>query len=359
MKVMKKAIIFCLCICLFAVMLTACGGKEGGTKVVFTTGMGKDEVFRIGDRSCTRAEFMIYLATTKNQYEAVYGEEIWQTSLDGVTLMENVKETVLEKIAQIKTMYLLAKEKELSLSEQEEQAVKQAASEYFNSLSDVETELLEASVETVETLYTEYAMANKVYLYTIKDINPEISDDEARTITVQHIFMRTYTRDNAGNVHPVSESAKQEIYDEICKVRELALMEDKDFAALASKYSEDSTLTYSFGKGDMEPAIENVAFDLETGEISEIVEGENGYHIFKCISTFDREETDANKLQIVEKRRNEAFGKEYELFVETLAKRLNEKVWEEMELLSDSRITTSNFFDIYEKYFPENDRESR
>lgn len=357
MKAMKKVIIICLCMYLLTMVLTACGGKEGSTKVVFTTGMSKDEVFRIGERSCTRAELMIYLATTKNQYEEVYGEEIWQTSLNGVTLKDNVKETVLEKIAQIKTMYLLAKEKEISLSEQEEQAVKQAAFEYFSSLSDVEIELLEVSVDTVETLYTEYAMANKVYLYMIKDINPEISDDEARTITVQHIFMRTYTKDGAGNVYPVSETAKQEIYGEMCKVRELALMEDKDFVALASQYSEDSTLTYSFGKGDMESAIEQVAFDLETGEISEIVEGENGYHIIKCISTFDRAETDANKLKIVEKRRNEAFGKEYELFVESLAKRLNEKLWKELELIGDSRITTDNFFEVYEKYFPDNERE--
>ena len=33
--------------------LTACGGDDG-TKVVFTTGLGKNEVFRIGDESSLR-----------------------------------------------------------------------------------------------------------------------------------------------------------------------------------------------------------------------------------------------------------------------------------------------------------------
>ena len=89
--------------------LTACGGDDG-TKVVFTTGLGKNEVFRIGDESCSKAEIMIYLTTTQNQYANVYGTEIWNTSLNGVTLEDNVKETVLARIAQIKTMYLLAKE---------------------------------------------------------------------------------------------------------------------------------------------------------------------------------------------------------------------------------------------------------
>ena len=83
--------------------LTACGGADG-TKVVFTTGFGKNEVFRIGDESCSKAEIMIYLTTIQNQYANVYGTEIWNTSLNGVTLEDNVKETVLARIAQIKTM---------------------------------------------------------------------------------------------------------------------------------------------------------------------------------------------------------------------------------------------------------------
>lgn len=351
MRYHKKRIVFCLFLCLLFGLVTACGGEPGGnTRVVFTTGPGKDEVFRIGNRICTKAELMVYLTTTQNQYEKVYGEQIWKTSLDGVTLEENIKETVLEKIAQIKTMYLLAKEKEIELSKQEEELVTQAAAEYFNSLNETEIELMEVSLETIENLYLEYAMANKVYLQIIRDINPEISDDEARTITVQHILMRTCSKDSKGKWVPFSEQRKQEIYKEMDKVRTLALTGEQDFAELASRYSEDSTLTYSFGKGDMDVAFEQAAFNLETGEISEIVESESGYHIIKCISTFDRAQTDANKLQIVEKRRNEVFGQEYDRFVEKLARRLNQNLWEKIELLHDSRVTTCDFFEIYEKY---------
>ena len=143
--------------------LTACGSSDG-TKVVFTTGFGKNEVFRIGDESCSKAEIMIYLTTTQNQYENVYGTEIWNTSLNGVTLEDNVKETVLARIAQIKTMYLLAKEKEVTLDEAEEAKVVQAAKEYYSSLNDTEIEAMGATEEIVENLYREYAMADKVYI---------------------------------------------------------------------------------------------------------------------------------------------------------------------------------------------------
>lgn len=331
--------------------MTACGNGEGnGTKVVFTTGFGKDEVFRIGDETCKKDELMIYLTNIQNQYESVYGVEIWNTTLDGVTLEENVKETVLARIAQIKTMYLLALEKKVALDETEEAKAAQAAEEYYNSLNEKELELMGASQDTIEKLYRECAMADKVYEQIIQDINPEISDDEARTVKVQHIFLSTSMRDGAGNRIPYSDEEKRSVYEKACEVRELAVDGEHDFEQLAAQYSEDTNITCSFGKGEMDSAFENAAFNLETNEVSQVVESENGYHIIKCISTLDRDETDANKLKIVEQRRKEVFGQEYDAFVATLVRNLNEKVWDEITLIHDSEVTTSDFFEVYDRY---------
>ena len=348
---MKK--LAAVCAILSVVTLVACNGRDG-TRVVFTTGFGKDEVFRIEDESCRKDEIMVYLTTIQNQYESVYGEEIWNTSLDGVTLEENVKETVLARIAQVKTMYLLAVEKGVELDERETALVEKAAEEYFASLSDEEIKLLGVKEETVRKLYTEYALAEKVYAVLIQDINPEISDDEARTIKVQHILLRTYTLDGAGKRVPFSEGAKQAVYEKACEIREQAVSGEYEFTELISRYSEDSTGTYSFGKGEMDESFEAAAFLLETNEISQVVESESGYHIIKCLNTFDREETDANKIKIVEERRREAFGMEYDAFVETLAKNLNQSLWDEIELIHDENVTTDNFFAVYEKYFTGN-----
>ena len=83
------------------------------------------------------------------------------------------------------------------------------------------------------------------------------------------------------------------------------------------------------------------------------METEAGYHIIKCISTFDREQTDLNKMTIVEERRREVFGQEYNAFVETLPRQLNRKLWDQIALLRDSEVSTMEFFDIYAKYFPD------
>lgn len=345
-----------LWLCLVFVMgcFSACGA--GGTRVVFTTGFGKDEVFRIGDGRCTVPELMVYLTTTQNRYESVYGAEVWNVAKDNVTLEENVKETVLARIAQVKTMCLLAENKGVELDEEEIQLVKQAAAEYFNSLNETEIQLMGVDENIIIQLYTEYALANKVYRYIIQDINPEISDDEARTITVQHILLHTWTTDGSGARVDYGEDVKESVYEKACEIREMALSGEQDFLELASKYSEDTNITYSFGKGEMDAVFEETAFSLETDEISQIIETEAGYHIIKCISTFDREQTELSKLKIVEERRREVFGQEYNAFADTLVRQLNTKLWDEITLIHDEQVNTTAFFEIYCKYFPEDSK---
>lgn len=332
--------------------LTGCGSKneESNTKVVLTTGFEKDEIFRIESISCKLPEIMVYLTNTQNQYESVYGSEIWEANVDGITLEQNIKDTALARIAQIKTMNLLAHNHEVELSEQEEEAVAMAAKTYYESLNEKEKTLMGVDEETVQGLYAEYALANKVYQFIIRDINPEISDDEARTITVQHVLIKTYALDGTGAKIEYTSEAKADAYALAKEVWELA-QEGTDFEELIERYSEDNKGTYSFGKGDMDQTFEEASFNLGTDEISEIVETKYGYHIIKCINTFNRAETDANKVKIVEERKKEVFGQEYDTFVKSLTRNLNDELWESVAFIHDAEVTTADFFDVYGMYF--------
>lgn len=345
----------CLLACLLCMgSLSGCGSskEEGNTKVVLTTGFKKDEIFRIESISCTLPEIMVYLTNTQNQYESVYGSEIWEASVDGVTLEQNIKDTTLARIAQIKTMNLLAQAHGVTLSEQEKETVAAAAKTYYDSLNDKERKLLGVDENTINGLYAEYALANKVYNFIIRDITPEISDDEARTITVQHVLIKTYAMDGTGKKIEYTSAARADAYALANEVLTLA-NEGTDFEELIELYSEDNKGTYSFGKGDMEKTFEEAAFNLETGEISDIVETKYGYHIIKCISTFNRAETDINKVKIVEERKKEVFGEEYDTFVKSLTRNLNEELWESVTFLHDEEVKTADFFDIYGTYFSE------
>ena len=346
-----------LCVGLTALMLVsslcACNQEKDTQrgKVVFTTGFAKEELFRIGEVSCTVPEFMLYLVNTRNRYEEVFGQEIWELSFEGVRFEENVKDNVLAKIAQMKSVYLLALDRGIVLTAQEEELLKKAAKEYFQTLSQEEVKALNVTENTVWKLYREYTMADKVYKQIIEEVNPEISDDEARTITVEQIVLKTYTMDSQGEQIVYTDRMKAEAYEKIGEIRELATNGENDFSVLAGKYNEEEVSVISFQKGEVDKAIEEVGFQLEKDEISPVIETEKGYYLLKCINTFDREQTQANKLVLIEKRKNEAFGQEYDAFVKKLARKLNEDLWQEMDLLQ-SEVETDSFFEVYEKYFP-------
>ena len=350
MRMFGKRAVLLACLVLWAALATGCSVDLSRTRVIFTTGFGQDEVFRIGTAGCSRAEILVYLVNAQNRYESVYGSQVWKIARDGVTLEENVKEMVLARVSQIKAMCLLAESKGLSLEEEEKARVSQAAAEYFHSLSDVEKQLLGVDEAVIESMYSEYALADKVYRYIIRDVNPEISDDEARTITIQHILLQTWTVDGKGSRVTYNEELKREVYERACEIRRQAVEDEADFVDLASRYSDDNVITYSFGKGEMEAVFEETAFGLETNEVSQVIENEEGYHIIKCITTFDREQTDLNKLEIVEERRREVFGQEYDAFIEKQAQLLNTELWKKIGLIHDVETHTADFMDVYRKY---------
>jgi foldase protein PrsA len=347
--------LLCAVLALELCLATGCSLKAQGedyvsTKVVLTTGFNEEEVFRISKVSCTVPEIMVYLTNMQNQYENVYGTQIWSTSIDGVTLEQKVKDTVIARIAQVKTMSLLAEQYEVTLSDKEMKNIEEVADAYYSSLNETEIAKMGITKDTITELYREFALANLVYDRIIQDVNPEISDDEARTITVQQILLKNYTLDADGNKVEDTDAQKAEDYALAQYILKLA-REGEDFAMLAEKYSEDNNITYSFGKGEMEEQYEEVSFNLDTDEISDIIETSYGYCIMKCVSTFDVKETDANKEKIVKKRKKEAFNDVYNQFVNGLTRSLNEEVWDSITLIHDENVTTKDFFSVFEEHF--------
>ncbi|MDE6663960.1 MAG: peptidylprolyl isomerase [Lachnospiraceae bacterium] len=354
-KSKKIIVILFMAVCLITPVVTGCGiNNTDGVKVVLTTGLGKDEIFRIETASCTLPEIMVYLTNIQNQYESAYGEEIWNINLGDMTLEQNVKDIALAQIAQIKTMNLMALRDEVELTPEEKAQAQAAAKVYYGSLNETEIEAMGVKEDTIIRLYSEYALAQKVYQYIIKDINPEISDDEARTITVQHVLLKTYALDGTGQKIEYTQKAREDARKTAYEVWEKAV-DGEDFDELIRHYSEDDKSSYSFGKGEMDPEFEKAAFNLATGEISDVIESEYGYHVIKCISTFDKEETDSNKVKIVDKRREEVFGLEYDSFVDTLTRRLNEELWDSVRFIHDENVNTSDFFEVYKEYFGDKD----
>ncbi len=343
MKIKNKALLVVPVAALtIATALTGCKKAEKDTEIVLTTPFENDEVFRIDDDPCHLYEVNIYMSTAQNQFESLFGNEIWQKDLGGITLGDQLKDTILARLAQIKVMNLLAEDHGITLDEDEEAIVNKAAAEYNSLLNDSLRKKLDVNEERIAGMYHEYALANKVYNELTKNVNPEISDDEARTITAKHILIRIPTSQSVSNNATAKEKARLKA-DGLLK----QLKEGADFDSLAQKYSDDNQITYSFMKGDMPESFEEAAFNLETDEISDLVETKYGYHIIKCISTFNREETDINKEKIVKEQKNEVFNDIYTDFVSSLYSNLNTELWDSLDFAPSDEPNVSGFFDVY------------
>ena len=273
-----------------------CGGCEvAGRKVIFTTGLGNKDVFRIGETVCTLPEAKVYLCNYQNIYGSVYGLNLWEQASSKKQLDSYVKEMTISELARITCMDQLAEEQDISLSEEEQRKAAEAAKAYFSSLSKDEIAYMDVTEETIETLYQNYARADKLYATLTEGVNEEVSDDEARIIHAMQIVVKD--KENADAV-----TAR--------------LAAGEDFTSLASDYNEGQDIEVTFGRGDVP----------------------------------EEELTQENKVKIAQEREKTAFNDAYDAFVKEQDSMLNEKLWDETKIVTDGSITTNSFFAVYAQY---------
>lgn len=330
---MKRKIRRGLLVLLACVLLTGCMtgcGLWKNTRIVLTTGLSGDQLFKVGKSVCTLPEAMIYVMDYKQQYESAYGVEMWEHDFGGETLEEYVKGNIIAQLAYIKAVTLLAKEQKVTLSDTEEEQVAEAASEYYDALNEEQIAYMKVEKSDVEALYTAHVLSEKVYSEITKDVNTEVSDDEARIIVVQQI--RLDSLDNAN----------------IVKAR---LEEGKDFGTVAAAYNQDTQTTVTLARGEKEAAYEEAAYALENDQISDVIETSDGYYILKCVNNFDRDATESNKETLVKKRRDEKFREVYEAMMADTPSEFNKHKWSKVHFADYSGDAAPNFMTIYSKYF--------
>lgn len=341
-----------------AALLAGCGQfRIAGHKVVLTTGFLGDELFTVGEASGRESELRIYYTNLQREYESTFGEDIWShEGNEGLPLA--VKDNALARLAKVKVLNLMAKDAELSLSEEETAKAEQAATDYYDSLSAEEKTYFAADENEITAMYEEYALAGKEYDTIISAVSDEVSDDEARTVTCQQILIPTYEKDALGNRTDLDADGRA-----AAKVQADAILEEiRDgmenltgvpFDNYVAKYNEADSGELIVAHDGSDPALEDAAFALDVGKISGVIETNDGYRILKCVKGFDRAQTDANKETILTKRRRDAFETAYDACIKDIDYNLDEDKYAEITLVTDPDISTDTFFTTYEQYFPE------
>lgn len=204
-----------------------------------------------------------------------------------------------------------------------------AAAEYFGNLTAEDIEHMGVSEEDVRAVFEDYCLAEKLVEELTKGIDLEVSDSEAKVITVMQA--ETADRQTAENL---SLAAAQE---------------NADFEKCASDAGLSAT-TRQLGRKEESQEFEDAAFALSAGQVSQVIESNGTYYVIKCISDYDEEATAARKKIIFEERKRKAFKEIYDSFREGINLTYSGDPWNKLELGSGRYAAGADFFEIYRKY---------
>lgn len=341
-----KHILSTLIIIVLAVSLVGCSGK-----VYLTTGLSNDQLLKVSGNVVPMSLGKLVLATEEYNYSSTLEKNLWGMEYEGETLESNLKNTVKQQLAELMTISMLAKDKKIVLSNSEKEKLEAAAKAFYEELTKEEIQALGITNQDIYNLYEMFMISEKLYTLITDSTEIEISDEDARVINVQYCFVSTYYVDANNEKIEMSNDGKQAAKYKINEAYNL-VQSGTDFALVAKEYSDDSVYEYEFGRGEMEADFEKAAFALSDGETSEIIYGDNGFYITKCIESYDEVKTQENKKILLKKYKNQAFLDVYEPFMKNQTYEYNDKTFNNIdinELVPDN----NKLYEIYSQYVEE------
>lgn len=172
-----------------------------------------------------------------------------------------------------------------------------------------------ASQETVERMLTLTLIQNKMQAAIIKDVDTEVSDEEAAQKKVQYVLFSTAaTTDEEGNTVEKTEEEKAELKEKAQQVLD-AVKAGTDMDEAVKAVDENmsaSTSTYGTDNGSLDEAVKTAVDSLSDGQCADsVIETDSGYYVAMMVSTFDQEATDNQKQTIVSQRKSDKFDEVY------------------------------------------------
>lgn len=218
----------------------------------------------IGLSACSNEDPEVVVETAQGNItkEAFY-EELKDTAGEA-TLQQMVLTTILESKYEI-----------------DEDLVEEQFNTYKEQYGDMFEMLLQQQGIASEEAFREQLRMQLLQQEALTE-DIEVTEEE-----IEAQYERMTTEVEASHILVEDETLANELYERV--------MDGEDFAALAEEYSTDSGSAVEggsvgyFSRGQMVPAFEETAYNLEIGDISEPVQSDYGYHIIHVTDVRDVE----------------------------------------------------------------------
>ena len=321
----KRAVVLLLAGLLAAGSLTGCGSLEDS-----------DVVATVNDTDITAGVANFYARYTQAQYETYYagymGDDMWSgEGEEGETYQDTVKDSILESL---ENMYLMEEhmdEYEVSLSDEEKNSIKEAASQFDESNGLAEKEKVSGTTDTVERILELLTIQKKVQDAIEAGADTEVSDEEAAQKSMQYVVFPFSTTDEEGNSVDLTDEEKEALRT-TAESFAAGAAGAADFAAYATEQGQTSQDATFDGETSTLPAqLVEAADALDEGGTTGLVEGDNGYYVARVTSLLDREATDAKKQEIVSQRQQDLLNETLDGWREDADIEVHERVWDKID----------------------------
>lgn len=316
---------------LAAFAVTGCSGSIDTDAVVAT----------VGDEEITLGIANFYVRMMQGNYETYYagmmgttGEALWtQAAGEDQTYEEYVKDDAMQTLQDLYLISQHAAEYEVALTEDEKDAIKDAAVQFDEDNTDESKEMVSGYRKDIEKylelVTIQYKMDDKMK----EGVDEEVSDEEAAQKAMKYVYFSYSSTDESGNPVTLTDEEKESLKAEAQTLSD-RVAAGEDITAVAEELGQTaSDLTFdSESTGPSEELIAQVdAFGTE-GEVTAPVETDTGVYVAQLTSLLDRDATDLKKTNIVEERRQEQYDSLLEEWRSSTEIEVNEKVWKKIDL---------------------------
>ena len=295
---------------LLCIVLTAC------SEVKLKTAAVKDAFIQIEDASCSRAEAVFMLMEEKAVYEEGQNpSDFWEREIGSENMNDYVKDVVVDKLTRYTSAEVLSDRMGVYPSDEAKNKAGEDAVTAWTKISGLyNVDEYEITAADVNDLYLKKATYDAVYNKITTDAAANITEDSTRVMLADYVVIPT----SAG------EETATQIYQSI--------KEGTAFADACAAAGYQMLAEQQIKRGELNTTVDNIAFALNDGEMSEVIISKEGYYIIHCIDDKLLLESAANYNEVLTNAKENAFRDSYYEFSKESKMSFDSGYWKKIKI---------------------------